>query len=160
MNTLGKEVKESHDEQFLSLLLTIIFTILLIGGLYILRGKDLSLTVFEFIIISLAVFRLIRLIVYDSIAQFIRDIFLDKVKKVEKKTGMIKVSRHLPKSGIKRKITQLLQCPWCTGVWIALFVLFFHYYCPYAFYVYILLAIAGVGSYIQLTANIVGKYGH
>jgi|TARA_B100002003_G_C14058693_1_gene509704 hypothetical protein len=160
MTNLNVEKIESSDEQIMAAVFTLIWTLLVIGGIYVLRNKDLSVTVFEFVILVLAIYRLIRLFVYDKIAQFIRDLFLDKVTKKDKKSGMLKIVRHCPKSGIRRKVTQLVSCPWCTGVWMAMIVLFFHFYCPYAFYVFILLALSGVATFVQLLANIAGKYGH
>jgi hypothetical protein len=155
--TIGTREEAAHENAW-SFLLSTIFTVVLALSLYYLytNGTDFSITVFEFIILVLAAFRITRLLVYDSIALFIRDLFFDKKKTWNEKAGLYTVIREKPKKGIKRKIAELLCCPWCTGVWITLPVVFFFYLHPASFYVFVFLAVAGVATFVQLAANLIG----
>jgi len=155
--TTGTREEAAHENAW-SFLLSTLFTVLLAASLYYLfqRGTDFSLTVFEFVILTLAVFRLTRLLVYDSIALFIRDLFLDKTRKWDDKIRLYIVVREKPKKGVRRKISELLACPWCTGVWVTLPVVFFHYFHSLSFYVFLILAVAGLSTFVQLTANLTG----
>jgi hypothetical protein len=94
---------------------------------------------FDFILLSLATFRLVRLFVYDSVTNFIRD--------------------HFEKyhTGPGKTLSNLLDCPWCTGVWMALPVVFFYFATPITWYPLLILAVAGVATFIQIT---ILKIGH
>lgn len=83
--------------------------------------------------IGLAIFRLTRLFTYDLVMSFVRDFFA----KYEK--------------GLGRTINNLLDCPWCTSVWMAIVVVFFYFLTPYAWYPIFLLAMAGGAAFIQIT---------
>nr|WP_102273278.1 DUF1360 domain-containing protein [Cytobacillus massiliigabonensis] len=87
-----------------------------------------------FVMIVLASYRLTHLIVFDKIAEPIRDIFL---KKTETETHEIK---KVPKS----MFGYLLTCYWCTGVWTAIFLGFMYIIIPsIAKYLIFILSIAG-----------------
>ncbi len=113
-----------------------------------------SISLFDLALVSLAAFRLTRLFVYDKITQFVRDWFL--VKRVEKADGELLIIRSPHRSGPLRTISELLGCPWCFGVWAALVVLFFYALTPLAWFPILLLAVAGVGSFLQILANMIG----
>jgi len=93
----------------------------------------------DFLLIALATFRLIRLVSYDIITAFIRD-FLGTYEK----------------GTFLRPLGSLINCPWCSGLWFAFFVTFFYFASPFAWFVILILAIAGVASMFQLTANLLG----
>jgi hypothetical protein len=93
----------------------------------------------DFLLITLATFRLIRLFSYDIITQFIRD-FLGKYEK----------------GTFLGTLGALINCPWCAGLWFAFFVTFFYFAHPLAWFLIVILAIAGVASLFQLTANLLG----
>lgn len=149
--------QESKDSNFWSFIFTGLFIGLVSYGGYILYGvrADFSVTVFEFIIIALAIFRLIRLATYDSIAQFARDIFTDR-KWSDNEDGTFTVERSKPKKGLRRKLYELFACPWCIGVWISAVLVFAFYYTSFAWPAILLLAAAGIASFMQLLANLVG----
>lgn len=94
---------------------------------------------FDFTIMILAVYRLTRLFVYDLIMDFTRDYFAQS-------------KRH-----IAITISEILGCPWCTGVWIALVVAFFYFLTPIAWYFIFFVALAGAGSILQAAANLMMK---
>jgi len=127
---------------FWNLFLSVFFALLVLVGVwwlavnrlifYDIPGRDL-------ILLSLAVFRLVRLFSYDHITQFIRDWFKDA----------------RPNS-FGHTIGQLLNCPWCTGLWFAFFVIFFYFSTPLSWPVIILLAVAALASLLQLVSNWIG----
>lgn len=93
---------------------------------------------FDFILLCLATFRSVRLVAYDKILLFVRDYFEQSEK------------------GFKRAMFNLLQCPWCVGIWIALGLTFGYFVFPVAWYFILLLALAGVGSFMQIVINLIG----
>lgn len=93
----------------------------------------------DFLLIVLATFRLIRLVSYDIITAFIRDY----LGKFEKGTFL-------------GTLGALVNCPWCSGLWFAFFVTFFYFAHPLSWFLIVILAIAGVASLFQLTANLLG----
>jgi hypothetical protein len=94
----------------------------------------------DFILMALAVFRLTRLFTYDSITAFIRGWFAGAD----------------PES-LPGTLGTLINCPWCTGLWFALLVLFFYFALPtIAWYAILMLALAAAGSFIQLVSNWIG----
>ena len=153
--------KESLDSNLWSFVISIIFGILLLSFAFILYyiGKvdfEKRMGPFEFVVISLAVFRLTRLLVYDSIALWIRDLFLDRKVENRSRSTIVNVKRSIPEKGLKRKMAELFSCPWCTGTWVALFVLFFHYLHPISWWFILGAAIAGFSTFIQILANLIG----
>lgn len=97
-----------------------------------------SIDLFDFLLLSLATFRLVRLVVYDRVALFVREYF-----------------GHA-ESGPKKVASDLLNCPWCFGMWAGAFVVFFYYVMPMAWFVILILAVSGVASFIQLITNKIG----
>jgi hypothetical protein len=109
---------------------------------------DLTLT--DYVLITLATWRVVRLFVYDAITKFFREQFYDVVK-VGKGYELEK-----PKFGPRRTMADLLSCPWCFGIWAAAAVSFFYLITPYAVFPVMLLAISAVATFLQLLSNLVG----
>ena len=130
------------DQNFWNAMFSIgfVFLAFFLGGfVYIAdEGYPRSIDWFDALILSLATFRLVRLFVYDKVTAWIRALFADAT------------------SGPRKPAYDLLLCPWCFGVWAALFVCFFYYTMPMAWFFLLVLAIAGVGSFFQLLANMIG----
>lgn len=98
------------------------------------RIHFVELSWMAFVMIVLASYRLTHLIVFDKIAEPLRDIFL---KKTETETHEIK---KVPKS----LIGYLLTCYWCTGVWSAILLGLMYIWIPsVAKYIIFILSIAG-----------------
>ena len=103
------------DQYFWNFVFTIFFLILVVMGAIILetesriRLTELSLT--DYVLVTLASWRLTRLFVYDAITKFFREQFWDVVK-VGKGFSLEK-----PKVGPRRTIADLLSCVWCFGLW-------------------------------------------
>lgn len=99
--------------------------------------KDIPL--FDFFLLVLATFRMIRLFTYDIVMDFARDYF----KKFD--------------SGPGKTIWQLLDCPWCSGVWVALIIFALYFFHPVFWYFILVLALAGAASFVQITIWRIGR---
>jgi hypothetical protein len=143
------------DQYFWNFCFATFFASLVVSGVIILEGNERAalhtLTPFEFVILSLATFRLTRLFVYDRITAFFREQFFDA--KISK-SGIITLEK--PKRGPRRTLADLLSCPWCIGVWAGATVVFFYALTPYAWYPVLMLAVSALGTFFQLLSNLVG----
>ncbi len=120
-----------------------VFALLVAGSLSVLASENklpLEISLFDFVLISIATFRLIHLVVYDSITNFIRDFFGEFEK------------------GPAKSISNLIHCPWCTGIWAAFIIIFFYFLTSFAWYPILIIAVAGIGTFIQITANRIRNY--
>ena len=143
------------DQYFWNFVFLIFFIILIIMGAIILETEAriplAELSTVDYVLITLATWRLTRLFVYDAITKFFREQFWDAVKagrghRLEK-----------PKTGPRRTLADLLDCPWCFGTWAAAFVIFCYLITPYAVFPVVLLAISSVATFLQLLSNLVGN---
>jgi len=94
---------------------------------------------FDLSLMTLAIFRLVRLVSYDVITKFIRD-----------------AVAPAPKDSFLGTFSQLVNCPWCTGLWFSFFVVFAYFATPLAYPIIVILALAGVASLIQVFSNLIG----
>jgi len=142
------------DQYFWNVVFSLFFLVLLFMGAVILEGEAgdrmRALTQMEYVLLALATFRLTRLFVYDKITAFFREQFYDVV---ETKIGYDLVK---PEKGPRRTLADLLSCPWCFGIWASATVIFFYLLTPYAYFPVLVLALGGVGSLLQITANMIG----
>jgi hypothetical protein len=142
------------DQYFWNIVFGAFFMSLLVSGVIILEGNPESalheLTSFEFLLLALATFRLVRLFVYDKITAFFREQFYDA--KVTK-TAVVLTK---PPYGPRRTLADLLSCPWCIGMWAGATVVFFYELTPYAWYPIVMLAVSAVGTLFQLLSNMIG----
>ena len=115
----------------LFLIIFVIFSGNIIDNVVDAIAGDLSKIIFDFVIISIATFRTIRLISYDKMTRFIR------------------VWSDANKGTVKRTIHELMICPWCSGLWSALIVVFLYYLSTVTWIFVFILAAAGVGVIIQ-----------
>ncbi len=129
---------------FWNILFGVAFVSLIITGFGWLMGNGLlfrALTLGDFALMALAIFRLIRLVSYDAVTEFIR----------------APLSRTRAGTFLGT-FSSLVNCPWCAGLWLSAFVVFFYYASPLAWPFILILALAGVASFIQILANLVGWY--
>ena len=111
--------------------------------------RMLSITVFEFILLSLATFRITRLIVFDTIITFIRKPFHEIIEEVND-DGTTATYLQIKGTGIKFWIGELLSCYWCVGVWVAAILLTSYIFLPIATSVIVyIFAIAAVASIVE-----------
>lgn len=109
----------------------------------------MKITLINLIILSLASFRLTRLIVFDKVTEFIREPFFDEVQE-ENSEGQMEIY-YLPKQGrIKGFFGELLSCYWCTGIWCATVIVVFYYLFPgCAAPICLILAVSGIASILE-----------
>jgi membrane protein YdbS with pleckstrin-like domain len=131
------------QENFWNFVFSVFFIFVLIAALMFMQkergGYLVSVPPFDALLIALASFRVTRLIVYDKISRWFRDLF-------DVKSG----------NGLRHTIGDLLSCPWCIGFWSALILVVAYFVYDWAWTVIFFLAVAGVGSLVQLYANKVG----
>lgn len=97
------------------------------------------ITAGSFILMALAIFRLVRLFTYDHITSFFREWFAGK-----------------PETSLLGTMGALLNCPWCTGLWFSFLVVFFAYATPVAWPIILILALASIATFFQIVSNWVG----
>ncbi len=152
-------VRLKDDQNIWNFVFSILFAVLLSLTVWYFYAKyggtPMYISTFDLILIGLAIFRITRLFVYDKITQFLRDTLL-RSREVVGSDGKVYIERVPYKGGPLRTISDLLACPWCTGMWASLFVVFFYFSLPFAWYVILILAVAGLGNFFQLIANMVG----
>lgn len=142
------------DQYFWNFVFLIFFLVLVAMGAIILETESrlpyAELTTIDYVLITLASWRLTRFFVYDIITKFIREQFWD-IKKVGKGYQLEK-----PKVGPRRTLADLFDCPWCFGVWATASVLFFYLVTPYAMFPVMILALSAVATFLQLFTNMIG----
>ncbi|WP_226577011.1 DUF1360 domain-containing protein [Halobacillus litoralis] len=105
------------------------------------------LSVFEFVLLGLASFRLTRLIVRDYIMEWLRRPFFT-VEVITNDDG--DEEEWMEPKGF---IGEGLSCQWCVGVWSAMIMLFFYIIVPYGEWLVLVLALAGLQSMIYAWTN-------
>lgn len=142
------------DQYFWNFVFSVFFIVLVIMGAIILETESRipleQLELVDYVLITLASWRVVRLFLYDAITKFVREQFWDLVKvgrgyKLEK-----------PVTGPRRTIADLMSCPWCFGIWAAAMVTFFYLITPYAIYPVVFLALSSVATFMQILSNLVG----
>lgn len=116
----------------------------------------MKITLLNLLVLSLASFRLTRLLVFDKITEFIRDPFFNEIQEVNEE-GEIEVY-YLPKEkGVKRFFGELLSCYWCTGIWASAAIVGMSLLSPeYSFPIILILAVAGLASILEsIVQNII-----
>jgi hypothetical protein len=90
-------------------------------------------------ILALATFRLTRLVVYDAITKWFRNLFVGTKEYTFLGT-----------------LNTLIHCPWCVGLWAAFFVATVYFLIPESWFFMFILALGGVATLVQLFANLIG----
>ncbi len=101
------------------------------------------------VILFLASFRLTHLIVFDKIATFIRDPFITVTHQTGPDGQPMLHTEIKADKGWRYWIGSLLSCYWCVGVWASLVVVILYWLVPYSYPLLLILAIAGVASFIE-----------
>lgn len=143
------------DQYFWNSVFAVFFLILIVMAAIILETESriplAELALVDYVLITLASWRLTRLFVYDNITKFFREQFWD----------LVKVGRgyqlEKPKTGPRRTIADLLDCPWCFGVWATASITFFYLVTSYALFPIIILALSAVATFLQLVSSLVGQ---
>jgi hypothetical protein len=136
--------------------LFLVFCFVLVKILISVRGSlPTVISLFDVALITLATFRLTRLFVYDKITRFVRDFFFLAPESYTEE-GVTYFAKKERMHGPLRTVYELLTCPWCFSVWAATVVVFFYFLSPTAWLPILILAISGVASVMQITANAIG----
>ena len=107
------------------------------------RIEDLN--VFDFTLLGLATFRLVHLITYDKILDFIRLAVMDGDGKPLKSAAR----------GWRRPLCDVMGCIWCAGIWSALLLITIYLVGSWGHFAVWVLAVAGVGSLLQIISKAV-----
>jgi hypothetical protein len=135
-------MKTSKTEKVWNILSMVVFVLLLIvaGSLLIESGIDVTrITWGDLILISIATYRMIRLLVYDRIFKLVRDFI-----------------RSFEGTGLGDSLKTIITCPWCAGVWISLFNVAIFFLVPFGQLFIYVMSIAGIATFLQLGSNIAG----
>lgn len=132
-------MKKRIDWWNLAFILFFIFLTYLAFELVMERVAPSSVSLWDTTIMAFAAFRLTRLVVYDSITRWVRDLFEDGQEYTF--IGTLKT---------------LINCPWCVGLWFALVVSTAFFLAPYSWFVIYVIALGGAASLIQVLANLIG----
>ena len=135
-------MKTSKTEKVWNVLSMVVFVLLLIaaGTLLIEMGIDITrITWGDLILLSIATYRMIRLLVYDRIFKLVRDFI-----------------RSFEGTGLGDSLKTIITCPWCAGVWISLFNVAIFYLVPFGQLFIYVMSIAGIATFLQLGSNIAG----
>ncbi len=142
------------DQYFWNFFFSGFFLILIIMGAIILETESriplAELKWVDYLLITLASWRVTRLFVYDAVTKFVREQFWDLEKSGR---GYLLLK---PKVGPRRTLADLLECPWCFGMWATATVTFFYLITAYAVFPVLLLAISSLATFLQLLSNLVG----
>ena len=144
--------KLPKDQHAWNALIFILFPVLVVVTYRLFESQGylqtlFSLSVFDLLLISLATFRLIRLVCFDKIFSFARVVFYDTLPD----GTMIK-----PPKGFRRAVAELMECPWCVGIWASCVITVFYVVTPLGRFFAILLMTAALGTFFQVISRRVG----
>jgi hypothetical protein len=152
------QTRHKEDQNLWNFILSVFFLLALVAAMWEVWGEyhdfPHSVPLFDAVLMAFAAFRITRLIVYDKIARWFRELFADT--REYEKDGVAWIEVRPYGSGLRHTIHDLLQCPWCIGFWSALIIAFCYFIFPWAWFVIFFLALAGAGSILQVAANAVG----
>lgn len=152
------ELREKEDQNVWNFLFSVVFVGLVTLSLWnmqrVFGALPTDISVFDAILIVLAVFRLTRLFVYDKVTRFVREWFVQNRLVLTETGAMIETTPF--KKGFRRAISEILACPWCTGAWLSLPVVYCYFMYAWSWYVIFVLAVAGMATCVQILVNLVG----
>ena len=112
--------------------------VVLVGYLLRKKGVDIEeMTLKEAVLIILASYRMTRILVFEKIFKYFRDV--------------LKRREDLYLIGT---LSSIITCPWCAGVWVTLVIIVFYYLVPFGVVLVYVLALAGVASMVILLSNL------
>jgi hypothetical protein len=106
---------------------------------YLLERKGIRIDeigIREALVIILASYRMTRIIVFEKIFKYLRDV--------------LKRRENLYVTGT---LSNIITCPWCAGVWVTLIIIIFYYLVPYGILLCYVLALSGIASLLILYSN-------
>lgn len=140
---MANEIPETNNQQKRWNFWATLFYILCVAGLgFTLDRKEVSLADFtlgNIILMILATYRLTRILVFDKIFKLFRDFF-----------------RTRQRLYFFFVIKEIITCPWCAGVWVALVIVAIFFLVPYGELFVVLLGISGVATFVVILVNYIG----
>jgi hypothetical protein len=151
------EPLSKFDDQNRRYGVTIIIFIGLLGVAMFALHKKLGaiphyIPVYDFLILIVAGYRLVRLLQHDLIMRVVRDMFVHK--RTFEENGEKWIERSKPEKGFERSLHDLFNCPWCLGIWVSYFVIFLYFLFPQFMYLIYVLALAGLASVIEVSSDL------
>ena len=111
--------------------------VVLVGYLLEKKGVDIKeITLKEAIVIILASYRMTRILVFEKIFKYFRDV-------LKKREDLYLIG----------SLSSIITCPWCAGVWVTLTIIVFYYLVPFGDLLVYVLALAGIASMVILYSN-------
>lgn len=126
-------------EKAINFLSVIVYLIIFIASIFLYEYKNLAIadiSIIDAVLLILATYRISRMIVYEKVFSYFS--YLIRVR-----SG----------SSIFNSINNLITCPWCTSVWIALIFFDIYYMVPYGKYLIYLMVISAIASPLILLSN-------
>ena len=140
---MAEKQHKGNEQDFWNFVSMVFFVLVFALIYYFFMAENLgvfySASFLDIFLLSFATLRMIRLLSYDKVTSFMRDHFNKKEK------------------GIGKTAYELLICPWCTGIWVALFLVPFYFLTEFGKIFVLIAAVAGIGSLIQVALNIMGN---
>jgi hypothetical protein len=116
-----------------------------------------SISTFDFLLLSLATFRITELITSDTITKFLRDPFVER-EKVREPDGSVDEKVKPAGRGLKKFIGELIICPWCIGVWVGAVLTYLFLLAPGPTRMFLLaISVAAAGILFQLFAKLLDR---
>lgn len=112
--------------------------VFLVGYLLELDGDDIrDISLKEAIVIVLASYRMTRILVFEKIFKYLRDV-------LKKREDLYLIGT----------LSSIITCPWCMGVWVTLVIIILYFLIPFGALLVYVMALAGVASLIILFSNV------
>ena len=132
----------NEQQKTWNFLATLFYIACLVGLAYLFRLNGITKEDFrlgDIALLSVATYRFTRILVFDKIFKFFRD-FLKSREKLY----------------VFYVIREIITCPWCAGVWVALIMTALYYLVPFGDIFTILLTISGIASFLVVSVNYLG----
>jgi len=100
-----------------------------------------ELTLKQAVVIILASYRMTRILVFEKIFKYFRDV-------LKSRENMYIIGT----------INAMITCPWCAGVWVTLIIIVLYFLVPFGVLFVYVLALAGIASMIILVSNLLHMY--
>lgn len=126
LNFLSMETPlfRTREDVWNVIFMCVFLILVLVASLFLNRTMFDHMSAFDVSVLIAAIFRLIRLVSYDKITYFLRDYLANATHP------------------FKRTLFELVICPWCTGVWAALFSVALYLLFPGLWLLFLILAVS------------------
>jgi Protein of unknown function (DUF1360) len=132
----------NSQQKFWNFMATLFYILLVVLLGFGLKHKGVNIEqirIWEVFLLALASYRLTRILVFDKIFKFFRDF-------IRSKSNLY----------VFYVVKEILGCPWCAGVWVALVNVAIYFLVPFGNLFIYLLAVAGIASFFVILVNLLG----